>query len=302
MLFRSFNVIRLLSLILPPPVLYAVFYLIGCTLYYSRAGMRRDLLEKISDAMPEVTDDHTIASIGREACVSATLPMLDLLIFGRHRDLYMNRLRIEGWENLERAEAEGKGVILVFAHIGAYGTSPVVMARLRKPFVPIMFSPQDTPVPRSSRAVDEYGKSLGGDPEGPIFWAGDDTRSRVREHLGKGKRVGIALDVDGPCVVDFFGRPAALADGIAQFALDMGAPLVPFRLLRGKSIMDHELRIYEPITYEKSGERKEDTRSLMQQVAGSGEKQIREAPGQWMNWFGLWHWWGKAGELEGCGK
>jgi len=288
---------RALSRHLPPSWLYAIFSGIGHAIFYARRGMRRDLIKKISEALPEL-DPEEVSRIGLQACVSATLPMFDLLVFGSHRNEYMARLSIQGWEHLEEVDKAGKGVIFLFVHIGAYGTSPAVLASLGRPFTPIMFRPEDTPIPRSSTAVDEYGESLGCDPEGPIFWVGEDTISRVREHLDKGRRVGIAFDVDGTCEVCFFGRPAAMAAGIAHFACDTGAPIIPFSLLRGRGVLDRRLTFYPPLSGPSSGDHAKDVENIMREVAAAAERQIRSAPGQWMSWFGLWHWWKRAEELR----
>jgi KDO2-lipid IV(A) lauroyltransferase len=292
-----FEFSRLLSRLLPTSWLYALFSAIGRALFHVRRGMRKDLLKKISEALPELATGE-VSRIGLQACISATLPMFDLLVFGSRRREYAARLSVHGWEHLEEADAAGRGVIFLFAHIGAYGTSPAVLAHLGKPFTPVMFRPEDTPIPRSSTAIDLYGESLGCDPEGPVFWAGDDTVSRVREHLGRGRRVGIAFDVPGNCIVPLFGRPAAMADGIAHFAYDTGAPIIPFSLLRGRGVLDRRLTFYPPLAAHTSGDRKEDVKDMMREVVAAAESQIRSAPGQWMSWFGLWHWWKRAEELQ----
>jgi len=90
-----FKLTGILSRFLPPSLLQALFRLIGTAVFYCRPAMRRDLMHKISDAMPGINDQREVARIGRQACVSATKPMLDLLIFGRHREEYMRGLHIE---------------------------------------------------------------------------------------------------------------------------------------------------------------------------------------------------------------
>jgi lauroyl/myristoyl acyltransferase len=146
-----------------------------------------------------------------------------------------------------------------------------------------------------------FGQPLGCDPECPVLWTGQDTVRRTREHLSRGKRVGIDFDVEGRYAVRFFGREAALADGIAQFSVDTGAPVVPFSLLHGKGSFGHRLVFYEPITIIPSGDRSRDVRAIMTEVAKMGECMIREAPGQWMSWFGIRRLWEKAERLEAKG-
>ena len=88
-----------------------------------------------------------------------------------------------------------------------------------------------------------------------------------------------------------------MASGAAYFALNTGAAIVPFSLQRGGGVFGHRMKLYEPLDYELNGDRRSDLRSIMTEVTTAGEKIIREAPGQWMSWFGLWQWWDKAAEM-----
>ena len=298
-LLSIFYFTKLLSRFLPPAALTILFDSFGTIVFYARPGMRRRLEDKISDAMPEITDRREIAQIGRQACGAAIRPILDLVLFWRYGDRIMRDMTIEGMEYLDKADAEGKGVIMITAHIGSFDLIMVSMARLERYLTPIMFHPSTTPVPRYYITLTIFGQTLGCDHDNPVFWTGLDTVRKGREHIAKGKRLGIAFDVDGHCVVELFGRPAALADGIAHFALDTGAPVVPLCLLRGRKALDRRLKFYEPLEYSLTGDRSNDVKIIMREVAKAGEKQIREAPEQWMSWFGLWQWWEIAEELEG---
>jgi hypothetical protein len=47
-----------------------------------------------------------------------------------------------------------------------------------------------------------------------------------------------------------------------------------------------------------SGDRDKDIRSVMGEVAAAAESMIRDAPGQWMSWFGIRGLWGQERALE----
>ncbi len=296
---------RLLVRILPPAALDALYDLMGTAVLRLLPGMGARLAAKAGEVLGEELGRRELERISRGVCASALKPILDLALFWKHRERMMAELRVEGMENLEEAESQGRGVLLLFVHTGSYDLSPVIFNRLGKPFTPVMFHPNSTPVHRYVAEMAVFGQILGCDRESPVFWAGRDTGEKVRRHLEKGKRVAIALDVDGPCVVDLFGRPAALADGIARFALETGAPIVPFALLRGAGPLERRLILYPPLRYERSGDREADVRAVMQQAALAGERMIREDPGQWMSLFGIRHWWEKARKIaaeNGDGK
>ena len=301
LLLTLFHLTRLLSYVVPPSLLDAMFAALGWIVFHSWPGMRRRLEGKISGAMPEVLDRREIRDIGRQACGAILRPILDLVLMSSYGGRFMRELRVGDLDNLERADAAGKGVILVGAHQGANALRIATMARLGKAYTPIYLTPEDSPVSRYYMTLASFGQPLGCDPECPVLWIGQDTARRTREHLSRGKRVGIDFDVEGRCAVRFFGREAALADGIAQFSVDTGAPVVPFSLLHGKGTFGHRLVFHEPIAIHRSGDRPRDVKAIMTEVAKIGECMIREAPGQWMSWFGIRRLWEKAEGLEGKG-
>jgi lauroyl/myristoyl acyltransferase len=91
----------------------------------------------------------------------------------------------------------------------------------------------------------------------------------------------------GGTVVSFFGRPAAIASGIAHFACDTGAPILPGYLKRLEGPLDNELVYCGEIKYELTGDRDRDVETILREVAKKGEEMIRESPEQWIGWFGL---------------
>jgi len=294
-LHTIFYLTKLLSRVLSPRALNLIFAAIGSLFFYARPGMRRRLEAKISDALPEITDGSEVARIGRSACGALFRPMLDGLLFSKYADRIMSNLRVEGMQNLDMADAAGKGVILTGCHHGPYPIRLPIMVRLGKSYTPIAYHPSTSKVPRYVITMFSWGQTLGCDPDIPVFWTGKDTAQRVRERLARGKRTYIAIDVPGDRIVELFGRPAALADGTARFALSTGAAIVPFSIIREGDVLEHKLTIFEPISYEPSGDKENDLTDITQQLAWAGERIIKEAPEQWMSWFGLWQWWEEAG-------
>lgn len=293
--------ISALSRVLPAWVLYWFFKLVSYALYYARPRMRRNLQKKISDAMPEMVDGQDLARLGREAFSALFLPTLDTVLFDNYGERFMRELEIEGMENLEKAEAEGKGLLVMTMHQGALPLLRAVMAGIGKPYTFIQWHPETHPLPRYATGLYNTMQKAGGDPEVPVIWAGAgrDVIGPVREVLARKRRVGMAIDVLGKCVVPYFGRPAALTDGIAHFSCDSGAPILPMIVLRIGRAAKYRLIIHEPVIPEHTGDRKADVHATMVKAAAAGEMLVREAPEQYMSWIGLWQLWDEARELEG---
>jgi lauroyl/myristoyl acyltransferase len=294
-----FNLTRFLSHIFPASFLYAIFNFIGSVLFYIRPGMRHRLLKIVRSALPDIENSREVSRLARKACGAALHPMLDIVILKRHGETILDRLQVEGIENLEKADSQGKGVIIITSHLGAFSIGTSVLARVGKPITPIGFRPKSTMVPRYVEALMLYVKPLGCDPENPIIYVRRDIIQRVLEHLEKGKRVGIAYDVMGDHIVKFFGRPTALVSGIAHFACQTGCPIVPVCILHGKGALDFRLIIESPLIYELSNDREKDVETVMGEIAKAGEDMIMKAPEQWMGWFGLTIWQDKAERING---
>ena len=289
---------RLLSHLFPPALFIACGKALEAAVPRLLPGVRRRLEEKIAEAMPELAGSGRLEKMARNACGALLWPMFDLALFARHGDRFLRKLELEGLEHLEGADAAGKGVILAGGHLGLNALRIAVMARLGKCYTPIYLTPGDSPVARYYTALLKFGGRLGCDTEEPVFWTGQDTVRRVREHLRRGKRVGIDFDVPGRTVVEFFGRPAALADGIARFSLDTGAAIVPFLLRRGRGVFGNRLIFYAPITADGGAGPGEEVRAIMQEVARAGEKMVREVPEQWESWFTIRALWEAAGKRD----
>ncbi len=293
----QFYVIKALSYVLPPSVIYLIPKAMGLAFFYARPGMRRRLAQKMTDAMPGITDPRELDRLGREVCSGVFMPLFDIFILARHGDRYMRELRLEGWDIFEEAEAKGKGVIFTGAHVGGIGIVHAVMARLGKTYTPIAFNPKDTVMPRYVETLEFYSGILGCDVEEPVFFVGEDIIPKVKEHLKAGKRIGLTCDIGGSGIVEFFGRPAALATGVAHFAYDSGAPIANFFLLRGNGPFDNSLRFTGIVDCDTTADRKSEVARMMDEVVKYAEDIIREFPGQWISWFGLWSFWEEAAKI-----
>lgn len=291
---------RLLTLI-PPAAFYPLVRGFGAAFYYGRPRVRRDLREKISDALGGGAGNRGLDRTGRGAYEALLLNVPDLIYWERDGDRFMRELEVEGIEHIRAADAAGRGVLIHMTHLGRSPLLHAAMARLGLPFTQVMWHPDTTPVPRYTMKMVLQAAKLGCDPENLVIWVGPghDTVGEVRAALAAGKRVGVPFDVQGKRAVDLFGRPAALADGIAHWALDSGAPILPAVVTRGRGAYRSRLIVREPLAVEPTGDREADVASVMAQVAGAGEAMIRTAPEQWMSWFGLWHWWSLGEKLVG---
>lgn len=84
--------------------------------------------------------------------------------------------------------------------------------------------------------------------------------------------------------VPFFGKPAMTAPAIARLALQYNYPIVPCQIIRKGRSSNFELRLYQPLKIEKTGDIKKDSFNIMKTINLTLEEWIRQHPGQWF-WF-----------------
>jgi KDO2-lipid IV(A) lauroyltransferase len=133
------------------------------------------------------------------------------------------RVRIEGWEHLDRAQAANRGCFLMGAHLGYWEVIAPVVSLYRPPFH-VVGRPPDNPYLDAelrrlrsrfgSRLIDKRGAARG-----------------ILRALEERSTVGILIDQrvhprEG-IQVPFFGQAAWTTPVLARFSLRSGAPVVP---------------------------------------------------------------------------
>jgi lauroyl/myristoyl acyltransferase len=286
------NMMRFLARYLSPRMLGTMIDYFGYALYYILKGAREYLLKTIQEALPDLSDERELKRIARTAFGAPFKAILDLVLMERHGERIMDNLVMaEGSHTrFDEAVAAGKGLILLSPHIGGASIITSVSTRVGKLFTPLVLSPARTPFPRFLIRICEIAESCGCDPENPVFWTGRETIPKVQEHLKRGESVGITFDMVGGTVMDFFGQPTAVASGIAHFACDSGAPILAYYLKRREDPLTYELIYCGELSYELTGDRSNDVRTILAAVLKKGEEIIKEAPDQWIIWFGLRSW------------
>ena len=297
LMLGSLYLTRGLAYVLPSAFLYTIVTWCGYVLYYIVPGTRQRLFSIISECMPELTDSE-VRHVARSSFGELLRPMVDFPVFARHGDRIMEKIKAEGVENFDELDALGKGVIIVTPHVGGWDVATAIMTHLGYELTPILVNPNATLTPRAVRAVEALGVSLGTDREVTHVLPGEELITLVTDLLKKGKRLGLTPDVAGKRIVEYFGRPAAVADGTAHFAYDTGAKITHGYVIRDKWGIPCRGIIREQIRYDLTGDRETDITTIMQEVMGAVESEIRKMPDQYTQWGAIRMWWQKAEELQ----
>ncbi len=184
----------------------------------------------------------------------------------------------EGLENYLNAVAEGRGVILLTGHIGAWELS--VYAHSVYGY-PMSFLARRVDNPMVERLAESYRSRYGN--------RSIDKKNSVREvlkTLKSGGVVGILADLNASreegVFCDFFGVPACTTAGVATLALRTGAVVVPGYLIWDEEERIHRLHFEPPVATINTGNQKEGVMANTARYTKVLESIIRRHPDQWL--------------------
>jgi KDO2-lipid IV(A) lauroyltransferase len=282
LLYAAFLGFRGAVAVTPRRIALAVAAALGRLAYVAGGRTRAAASRRIADVLGLGPDEA--GRVCRRMYRHFALGVVDLMIFGGWRRRRLSRvITIEGFEYVERAVAEGKGVVGITAHfsnwelLGGY-----VAGRLGG--IAVLASPAYDE--NFDRVLARYRRGLGvrtiyrTEPAAtPLKW------------LAEGRFLGVLADQDIPDVpsvtVDFVGRPARTPVGPALLARRARAPLIPMYVVREE---DNDYRVVVEAPLPKSGTAKvkdavyEDTAAWSDAVT----RWVRRWPEQWAWVHGRW--------------
>ncbi len=204
--------------------------------------------------------------------------MVDLIYYSEYPERVGERFVMEGREHLERAVAEGRGVIVVTAHFGNFCLMMMQLAQLGYKTNCIIRKTRDSDV---AGTISEKMTKAG---VRPIYSV--PARRSVQESL-KALRdneiLCILLDQhygsEGGVLVDFFGRKAATATGPVVLARRTQAPVLPvFTIREGER---YRVIIEPPLALTQHGTDEESVVADVAAITRVIERYIRKYPAEW---------------------
>jgi KDO2-lipid IV(A) lauroyltransferase len=184
----------------------------------------------------------------------------------------------QGLENLEAAQARGRGVILFTGHLGAWELSSFALSAFGYPMSFLVRRIDNLHV---EQMIEKTRTRFGN--------RSIDKRAAMRpmlRALRAGGTLGILVDVNTQphegVFVDFFGIPASTTSGLAALALRTGAAVLPVFVPWDENKKRFILRIDPPLTITPTGNQKEDIKQLTSLFTSVVESYVRQYPEQWL--------------------
>ena len=184
-------------------------------------------------------------------------------------------VQFQGEDHLRNALAEGKGVLILSAHLGNYDVSAVALA-LRG--FPVMIVSK----PLNLKAIEKFWMEERSVSELEISLNHESIRG-ILKALREGMAVVFVLDQHASAEqlwVDFFGRSASTLSAPAILTQRTGAPVVPIFTHRD-SDGTHVIEIQPAMSFEELEDRDQTIEHNTQRYTAVIEAAIRRHPEQW---------------------
>ncbi len=249
---------------------------LGSIAYLVLGSRRRIAAENLRRAMGVVLPEAEIHRVAREVFRNMGRTMIE---FARFPRMGLPRLReivvSDSSHVITDTLKAGRGGIFLTAHFGNWEMLGAWVHALG-PQMNLLVATQHNQM--VDAAIDQFRRSM----DVNIIRIPGELRA-VFKALRANEYIGIAADQHAPgseLIIDFFGRPAAMAKGPALFAIRAGCPIVPFVLVRERH--DRHVAIAGPIIYPPTGKDEEASiREMTVAYARFFEEKIREHPAQW---------------------
>lgn len=256
---------------------FACAKILAC-LWFDIVRFRRKLIiNNLSIAFPDWTMDKKV-SVGRQSIQHLCLSFFEyMIIYNYDPKTHPQYFDIKNKNIIDEQLKKGKGALLMTLHMGAIDLALVGFTGFGYKVSATLKRIKDVHIDKFVNDMrDKNGIKFIADRKNPfdIFRALKNNECVVfvmDQHMGKPHGI----------QVDFFGKKAWTAAGLAAFAMKTQMPVIPlynFRRDDGKIAMD----VLEPIELEVNSDREQNIRVMTQKYNDALEKIIRLHPEQWL--------------------
>jgi lauroyl/myristoyl acyltransferase len=267
----------------PPALGYALCRFIGGVLYQFNQPARANIELNLQRIMGPQTPPDEIKRRTRLTFNTLLYNYFDLFRLPALDNAAVNRLvTVSGWDHVETALAEGRGVVMTSAHLG---NIEIVLYAMLLRGLAITIPVERVEPPELFDYISALRTSTGLKlipVDGPLL-------DLIRT-LKKGGVAGLAGDRDitgAGRVMDFFGYPAHLPDGHVRLALKTGAPLVVGFGCRNAN-HTYQASFLPAFHPPAEGAAEERVTASLKYIIAEMEKAIAQNPEQWTVTISIW--------------
>ena len=270
-----------------PPLCFKLAGFFSDLHYYFSYRDRRAVENNLRIILSHRKSDENISSLTRQVFRNFGRYLVEFFMMGKMvNEAYVKKnVKIKNLERISRILKEGKGGIVITAHLGNWELGAVLLTMLGYPLFAIALPHKERPVndlfnhQRETRGIAVI-------PTRMAF-------RRCLEALKENKLIALVADRDFSLngePVDFLGRKTLIPTGPAVFSLMTGAPIIPTFLIRdcdGTFTLSISEPIYPPLNVAKEDER-QALLDIMRGYLSVIEREIYLYPTQWLMFRKFW--------------
>jgi Kdo2-lipid IVA lauroyltransferase/acyltransferase len=253
--------------------------LLAFAVYWSLGRLRRVGERNLALAFPEIKSKKERAELLSGVYRHLGWQLVEFCRMSRYTPANTRSwIRTEGMEHYLAAQARGKGVLIVTGHLGAWELSSFYHS--------LMGHPMGMVIRRlDNRRLDDFVNAIRCQHGNRVLHKDEFARGLLTA-MRAGETVGILMDTNMTppqgVFVDFFGRPACTASGLARVALKTGAAVLPGFMLWEPGEGKYVLHFGQELVFVRCGDAEADILAATQQCASATEEWIRRYPDQWL--------------------
>jgi Kdo2-lipid IVA lauroyltransferase/acyltransferase len=251
---------------------------IGSLVYYLDWEHRIVAYQNLRIAFGGEKSQKEMRAIAKRSLQNVGMTVMEFFrIPGMDQEAYERKVSVEGLEEALKLLEKKKGGLLLIGHFGNWELMGFMAKVIGHPILAIAKPLRQK---RIDQWVIEIRKKAGLEIIPP-----DDGRRKVLTALSQNKLVAILVDQRAKrsrgVWVDFFGKKAPTATGLAFLALRSGAPVVPAFMIRN-GFRSHRLLVQKPVELVATGNLERDVEINTQRFTHILESMVRQYPEHWL--------------------
>ena len=269
---------------LPPGVRYPLAAVTGRCAFFVMRRRRRVAFENFGQVLGLPPSDPLVKRTAQHAFGNYFKMFADfMLMYSLKPEEIRRMVRPVGRERIDRVLAQGKGAVVVTAHVSNWD---ILAAASASYGYPISAVTNELPSGGLNDLVIASRERIGM----KMIRLGPGSLRQILKALTRNELVALASDLysgDRGVRVPFFNRPAVFPSGPAAIALKTGAPILPVWIRRQPDNL-YVAEIEDPIEVSRTGDNARDVQVTTERVVQFFERIIRREPDQWLVFLPVW--------------
>ena len=278
-LFAAIKIAAFLFMLLPIRLDLWIGRCLGWIGYHLLSKKRKVVYANLKTVFASTLSPSQLRVMTKDVFINFVQSVVEFLCLPKIKRLGFDKfVDLQDKENIDRASALGKGVILLAIHSGSWELASVVGGVTKGPYHVV--ANDQSKLPQLDKMLNEYRTIAGAH----VITAGVATKEIIRA-MHDNEVVSLVLDQGGKTglAVPFFGKTASMSTGAMRLALKYGCAVCPVwieRLGNGQ----HVLKISPALALTVTGDLEKDINVNISKAANHFERLLREHPAEYM-WF-----------------